>query len=88
MATHSYIFRLEKNIMDAASAVDDARKCYLMEVEAERKKWPLSYMSYPENREVWATLALNALALQRKLELLVEAMRPQFGCIYDTKEKS
>ena len=87
MATQSYIIQSEEKLIDGSATGEDCaqiRHAYEHECACMGNDRP-----FPENYDVWGTLWLNALSLNRKvtsngacrveLARLIEAMNPVYA---------
>jgi hypothetical protein len=73
MATQSYIISAENRIVELDSIVQETAKAFRAECQSD----PLCH-PYPENRDCWGTLWLNALTLRNSLESLLSALDKEF----------
>lgn len=74
MATHARIAEHERAIIYATLATENA----IAEVVAEHEYMSDTNTVYPENRDYWGTLLVDAKVLRRELDRLIELMEPEF----------
>jgi len=80
MATHSFIFLLEKGLVDARETVTNTR----LAIDIERSSNESTYRNphghghlHPTNVDVWSTLLVNAEVLQTDLSKLIDELKNQ-----------
>ena len=77
LATHSFIFAAEADLMDCSQTVDNVIVAYSDECNrtiGEHKR----NRPYGENRDAWGTMLVHALLLRKHLNTLIATMSQEF----------
>jgi hypothetical protein len=82
MATHSFLFAQEGKLIAAQAAIRELVEAAHEETKVLTGNKPVrasDVQVYPQNRDQWGTVYLNATALRNSLEGLLNTLRHEFG---------